>query len=364
MKLSNSRLTIVVVAIVWILVGCTSSSPKTSTSESDSGPTSTIDGGRDVTVGTFVARMIDSPEPLGLIPPYTYVHGEVYDGLAPNQTIDTQLPPPSDATPGCAVYSVGTPDCTGIGGCGAASNDAACAAGINTCACVATDKCQVFPTKKNVGDVTVSGVATTAGVTTFQLVNGGNSYNVDTNTTNLAYPGFGEGDTIKVSASGGDYEPFEVSAKGIAPVTLVRNEVNLVRDRASDDPTRYQALTIDWDPPVSANPSNIHLWLDISLHASEIGYLACDVEDTGSLTISAGLISQLVFLGNVGGWPEIGITRSSSSSTQIALGRVKLVVESYVERFPTIDGYKSCERNSDCPTDQVCNSGIKLCQAS
>jgi hypothetical protein len=324
-------------------------------------------GGNVETVGRFFARLIDSPEPMGTVPPTTYVHGEVYDGPAPKQTLDTQLPLPADATPGCAVYSVGTPDCSGIGGCSVGSSNAACAAAAstsgNTCVCVAKDTCQAFPTKKNVGTVTVSGVATTTGATTLQLVNGGNSYNVDVSTTTLAYPGFGEADTIKVSATGGDYEPFEISANAVKPLTLVRNDVRLVRDPASNDPTRYQALTIDWDPPASANASVIHLWLDVSLHASEIGYLVCDTADTGSLTVSAGLISQLVFLGNVGGYPEIGLTRRTSASTRITPGNVELMVESYVERFPTIEGYQSCgEDNTTCPDGQVCNTGNKLCE--
>jgi hypothetical protein len=364
MKTAVTLLTVPLVLAYGLALGCSSSS-KAPADKIDSGGLS--DGGNVETVGSFIARLIDSPEPMGTVPPYTYVHGEVYDGPTPNQNIDTQLPPPADATPGCAVYSVGTPDCSGIGGCSIGSSNAACAAAAstsgNTCVCVAKDTCQAFPTKKNVGDVTISGVATTTGATTFQLVNGGNSYNVDVNTTTLAYPGFGEDDTIKVSATGGEYGPFEISASGVAPLTLVQNDIHLVRDPSSDDPTRYQALTIDWNPQASANPASIHVKLDISLHASEIGYLACDAKDTGSLTLSAGLISQLVTLGNVGGYPEIGVTRSATSSTRITPGKVDLIVESYVERFPTIDGFISCgEDNTKCPDGQVCNTGNKLCE--
>jgi hypothetical protein len=105
------------------------------------------------------------------------------------------------------------------------------------------------------------------------------------------------------------------------------------------------------------------MWmLNISRHAGTVGFQACEVEDTGSLTLSASLISQLAALGNMAGFPELQVTRSTSGSATIAAGRIELAVEALVERFPTIEGYTSCADATDCSVDEVCNSTTKLCQ--
>ncbi|MFC1642462.1 hypothetical protein ACFL5O_07220 [Myxococcota bacterium] len=300
-------------------------------------------------------------------PAFTTVFGEVGDGPTPETTVKTALAAPSDATPGCVVYAVKPPDCVDIGGCSIQSDDAECAAaaksGVNPCVCVAKDKCRPYPTKKDVGSVTVNGVGTTAGADRFELENQADSYQVKADTT-LAHPGFREGETIRVSATGGDYEAFEVSAPAITPFRFTNAPFHLNRDPASTDTTKYQALTIEWNPPESATASRVTVDLNLSLHAGTVGILWCDVEDTGSLTISAGQISQLAGLGNIGGLPELTVTRITTGTVDIALGRVELLVMSESVRFPIVEGYTSCERPSDCDADQICNTAIKLCETA
>ena len=80
------------------------------------------------------------------------------------------------------------------------------------------------------------------------------------------------------------------------------------------------------------------------------------------MTLSAGLVSQLVGLGNIGGLPELTVTRKAIGTVDIEPGRVELVVESESVRFPIVEGYTSCLRDSDCATDQICNTAIKLCE--
>ena len=298
-------------------------------------------------------------------PSDVYVVGQIYDGPYPEPLVSTELPTPSDATAGCAVYSVAAPSCMDIGGCGASSRNAACAAlaSSNPCVCVATDTCLPNPTQVSAGTVSVSGIADTSGARAFQMVNLSNSYQVPA-AVNLAYPGFAEGDTITISATGGDCAPFDVIAKGIAPLKVTNETYDLLKDTSSTDGTKYQPLTINWTQPALVNNASIHVEIDISHHAGTVGYLACEVDDTGSLTISSGLVSQLVALGNIGGFPELTVTRASLGSTELAQGEVDLTIQSVIEPTLTIEGYTSCLADTDCPVGQVCNRGIKLCQGS
>jgi Cys-rich repeat protein len=293
------------------------------------------------------------------------VKGEVYDG--PYPAIENEVPAevPSGTTPGCVVRTIIQPDCIDIGKCGAESSVVACAkaavTGVNPCVCVAKNTCQAYPTKRNVGAVTVSGVATTSGETTFALQNLSNSYQTSTDVT-LAYPGIVEGEPIEIAANGGDYAPFKLSGTGIAPLTLTNEPYRFARDATGVDPNQYQPITITWTPPVAAN-TRIEVELNLSRHAGTSALLICDVEDNGSLTITSNLISQLIAVGGVAGFPELNVTRSISTFASVVFGKVELLVESNVERFVTVEGYATCLTNSECSSGEVCNTAIKLCQA-
>jgi len=363
MRLSTYSAVLAFVA-AGAITGCSTSEPVTTPKSVSSdtelgGFTVALQGFRD-------AKGSDIEDPTGADPAYTNVVGQVYDGSYPELFVETELANPPDATEGCAVYAVVPPDCTSIGGCGAASRDKSCADaaanGTMTCVCVAEDLCEAYPVKKNLGKVTVRGIADTSGVTAFELKNLSNSYQIPP-TTKLAYPGFAEGGEIEFAASGGDYEAFEVSAPGIAPLKLTNKPFNLAKDVSNPEPTAYQALTVTWTPPAPGSTSSILLEIDISRHTGTVGVLACDLDDDGEVTLSGSLISQLVGLGNVGGYPELTMSRWTTGATSIAEGVVRVQVESNVEPGLTMDGYTSCLSDADCPVIQVCNRDNKLCLA-
>jgi hypothetical protein len=367
MKLRSLALAALALLAHWTIVGCSSSSkPVGAAATGGTGGTSpNPDGSTDETVGSFTVSLVSAAVEGGINPPYADVAGFVKDGPTPELPFETALAAPSDATPGCLVYNVSSPVCTG--NCGATSTNAACAAAVNggnPCICVADETCQFPPTKKNVGAVTVYGVAATSGATQFDLMNLNNSYLLGPDTT-LEYPPFAEGDPIKISAAGGDYEHFEISAKGIAPLTLANEPYHLARDPSSNDPNRYLPLTIKWTPADldAGITTKVEVELNIARHAGSIALLICEVEDNGELVISSGLISQLLTVGTIGGNPELNVTRSLTESTAITPGKVELVVQSNIERFITMEGYTSCTVNTDCPTGQVCNGAKWLCVA-
>ena len=299
--------------------------------------------------------------------PYVEVQGWVTDAPYHERWVETELEAPEDATPGCAVFSVVNPDCSSLNGCGAGSTVASCdeaaSTGVNPCLCIANDTCEHTPSQLDVGDVTLDGVADTTGDKSWQLANVENTYHPPEGMT-LAPPGeaFAEGDAIALSATGGDYEAFDIAAQGVSPLVLTNNDIYLAKDTSTTDPTQWLALDVGWEPPESPDVSRISLELNISRHAGTVGLLICDLEDTGSATLSGSLISQLAALGNIAGFPELQITRYNTGSVETKDGNIELIVGAFVERFPTMEGYTSCLLDRECPTGQICNTQNKLCR--
>ena len=326
-----------------VLVACSSSnsSPANATTggngnaaggSSSSGGTSstgTMITAKSDEVGRFSVTLFEASTAIGnTVPAYTYVSGVIRDGVTPLGYTTTQVA--QDGT--CTLYSISVPSCTGItGGCG-------------TGVCVATDTCKALPTAKNAGTVTITGVGTSA----ISMVNISNNYQYG---GDIAYPGFAEGDTITLSSGGADYAAFTVSAKGIAPLKLSTDTYNL---------SKTSPLNLAWTAAGSLSDARILVNLNLSHHAGSTGLLSCDVADTGSLTISASLISQLINLG-VAGFPTLTVTRTSLGWVSITPGSVAFDVSSPISRTVTVDGYVSCTSNADC-TSGTCNTDMKLCE--
>jgi hypothetical protein len=98
-----------------------------------------------------------------------------------------------------------------------------------------------------------------------------------------------------------------------------------------------------------------HVSIDISHHGGIKGIIECDAEDTGSLELSAALLTELLNLG-VAGFPTIHISRRFVGSTTIAPGRVELAVVSDVLIPVEIPGLTSCNDDSSCPNGQTCQA--------
>ena len=87
---------------------------------------------------------------------------------------------------------------------------------------------------------------------------------------------------------------------------------------------------------------------------------------TGSATIPAGLINQLIEKGTAG-FPTISLTRRTLDSQTIEPGCVDLSVASPVEREIEVEGVVSCNCDStvECPSDdpKPCHEG-QVCRAA
>ena len=255
--------------------------------------------------------------------------GKIYDGPSPAQIVWED----GEASGACRLRTPRVPFCsTPCGG---------------SAVCVEDDTCAPYPKAGSAGPVTVSGVALAGGADTFTMDAIANNYQPPAYAA-LLYPGFAEGDTIRLAADGDVFGAFAVHARGIDPLSLTSEDVALAADTA---------VTLTWTPAAAPALASVHVKLDISHHGGTRGMIECEGPDSGALELPGSLISQLLDLG-VAGFPSIIVTRRSVGYTTIAEGRIDLVLSSRVERAVEIAGLTSCNGDSDCPDGQTCQADL------
>jgi hypothetical protein len=278
--------------------------------------------GSNEVVGTFqVQVLVDEKDASASM---TKVVGQVGDGPVPANVVWTVAKQDGD----CRLETPTVPFC-----------EAGCGADV----CVADGTCQPYPTPHSVGDVTLSGANVVGGGSVVTLKEIVKAYQLPAGTT-LVYPPFAEGDDITLHASGGDYAPFDLAAKGVDPLLVTSTDFELDKDKP---------LALAWAAATDTKASKIYLKLDISHHGGIKGMIECDTDDSGGLTISADMITELIGLG-VAGFPSLVMLRESLDSTNIAPGVVRLEVSSRAERAVSVNGIDSCNVDDDCPTGETC----------
>jgi hypothetical protein len=279
-------------------------------------------------VGTFQVSLVAPVAATGT-PGFTSVVGKVNDGPTPSPIVWEEAAKEG----GCSLFTPRVPFCAD-----------GCEGGA---VCVENDRCQEYPTSHSVGTVRVKGIRTSTGATEFSMDPVSNGYQTPSGVS-LPYPAFAEGDAISAEASGGDFEAFTLKSTGISPLTLADGALTLEAN---------QPLKLGWTPPGKTGISTVHVKLDISHHGGSKGMITCDVEDNGSLELSASITGQLKALG-VAGFPTIVLSRRAVGSTTISVGRVELAVCSEVEKEVKIPGLVSCNKPEDCPKGQTCQADL------
>jgi len=315
--------------------GSAGTSPTSGTGGSSNPSAGTNGGGAPNTgsneiVGTFQVQVTaDQADPTTGM---TKVVGQVGDGPIPSNVIWTV----TKTEGGCSLSVPSAPFC-----------EVSCGADV----CVADDKCQAYPTGHSVGSVTLKGVKLADGGTDLALKEIAKAYQPPAGTM-LAYPPFGEGDSLSLHATGGDYAAFDLETGGVDPLTLTSTDYELDEGKA---------LELKWDAPADPKSSQIFVKVDISHHGGAKGKIECTVDDTGSLTISAAMITELIGLG-VAGYPSVVVARQSIGTAKIAPGVVRLEVSSRTEEYLTVKGYISCTVDEDCPDGKTCRTNDSTCQ--
>jgi hypothetical protein len=278
-------------------------------------------------VGTFNLRLV--PEMTASaddnsVAAQTIFVGSVADGETPS--VNTWVVD-SEAN-GCKLYTPKSPFCDS---CGA------------TAVCVADDQCVERPIAQTVGTLKLAGV----GASEISMTAIAGNYQPPAGTA-LPFPPCAEGDEVKLSADGGKFSPFVLTAKCIAPLEFP-GPVAIVKG---------SPLKLTWKAPAQPTLARIQVHLDISHHGGARGKIECDLDDNGSIEMPATMVDKLVSLG-VAGYPSVVLTRASRGG--VASGepkKVVLIVQEAVERAVDIAGLVSCADTTDCPSGQTCQSDL------
>jgi hypothetical protein len=289
------------------------------------------------TVGAFDIRLVPMVPASGTTPAtpdYTSIQGLVGSGpRVPNLQLNLA------ATEGeCRLYTPTAPFC-----------DPACVGGT----CVTGGKCIPDPQPRNVGTVTIAGVATQPGSAPVSMAPDPPAYFYQPNgDVKVSFPPFAEGAELMLSASGADVPAFKIAGKGIRLLE--------VPSQSPIPVTKGQPLPVRWTAPGKPELTRVEVTVDISHHGGFKGSITCDTADSGSLSIPATLVGKLIDLG-VAGFPSVAIKRLATASAQTAAGRIDLNVTSERDVPLMIDGYTSCDEGIPCPMGKTCQQN-KTCR--
>jgi hypothetical protein len=214
--------------------------------------------------------------------------------------------------------------------------------------CVADNKCAKKPAAVGMGDLTFSGLA---------MADGSSSYILKPlSATIFSYTGVGvnyppcsAGTDVTVAGGADAATAFSVKTSCIEPLVVTG------ADPLPFDPAK--ATQVTWTPPSIAGKSRVYVEVDVSHHGNGLkGQIICEAADSGSLEITANLVSGLIALGTAG-FPELRLKRISTASAAAGSGKATLNVQMIVPRALAIPGLKSCTEDADCDPGQVCGTG-------
>jgi len=310
--------------------GASAGGPAAAGSSGSAGASSADRLAPDPLYGSFTLRLVPAVEATESSPAaaaQTSFIGFATEGETPvaNAWVQDQM------ANGCTLYTPKAPFC-----------DPACG---SSALCVSDDKCVKNPTSKPVGTIVLKGLKD--GDVSMSPLGTNNNYQPKAGTT-LPYPPCEEGAALSLAVDGGAYKSFELKSRCISPLEFT-GSLKLVKGSAAK---------IEWKAPTDKQVARIKVRLDISHHGGSRGKIECDVEDSGSLELSAAMVTKLLDLG-VAGFPTIILTRIVSGG--VASGEpqhVQFLVQQSVERAVEIEGLLSCTENSQCPAPKTCQSDL------
>jgi hypothetical protein len=256
---------------------------------------------------------------------YTAFSGAVADGVVPITVLEQV-----GEGEGCALLRRNNPFC-----------DPPCQPGTT---CDFDGACIAYPTNHSVGTLALSGL--TQGDVTVDPVMPTFDYFL----TELTHPAFAPGAAISLAAGGGDYSAFTLRGEGVAMIEPTTDALELHND---------QPLTITW--AAGEGNGKVRVELNIDQHGNTPVKLICESDDTGTLTIPAALISQLIGFG-ISGFPSVQYYRQTVDSVDLPPGCVDFAVRSHVQTLLSVEGHIPCKKPADCPDGQVCDILIETCK--
>ncbi len=253
-------------------------------------------------------------------PDYSAVSGEVNDGVVPIKVLD-QVASEGD----CVLLQRNNPFCDPP--CGPSET------------CDHDGSCIPYPLPKSGGQVSISGLNKAVELQPPSYFD-----------TQMPHPGFDPGAAIVLSAAGDEVGGFTLVGAGFAPVEL-SSGAWLVE--------AGEPLEVTWTAE-AAGPARILLRLNIDQHGNSPVQVFCDLPDTGTATVPASLVDELLGFG-VSGFPSGDLFRRTVDSVTIEYGCVEFLVFSHRQATVQVAGHIPCNDPDDCPPPLTCDLPTNTC---
>ena len=265
---------------------------------------------RATRVGGFGATLADA---------FTSVQGQVSDAVNPTAVLEVEA-----SAGGCELLRPPDLFC-----------EPTCTGGTT---CAADGSCVALPANRDVGEVTVTGLAADVTMTSRSPVF------FYTFTGDLPHPGFDANTEASLTTVGGDFAPFTLQTRGVDALATDLMEV------AIDTGT---GATVTWSAGTPNDDVRVEIELNIANHGGTPGRIECLAEDTGEFTIPAELVDALL-AGGYSGFPALRVTRQGATAVNAGPGCVDLRLKSEIVLPVAIPGLVSCSLEEDCPMGQTC----------
>lgn len=212
-------------------------------------------------------------------------------------------------------------------------------------ACGESGTCIPYPRQVSIGVVEIVGLTRATSMSPLQP---GNTYF----SPGADNPPFASDARVVLSAQGGSgWAAFELLGYGSAPLV----------EAPSWQLARGMDLSLSWPAPSTPAPTHVLVELTIDQHGVSPFLLSCELEDTGSASVPASIIAQLIDAG-VSGFPNGRIMRRTADHVLLEQGCVDLVVGSPRVANVTVAGYTPCNSSAECPSGQSCNTALQRCE--
>jgi hypothetical protein len=206
-------------------------------------------------------------------------------------------------------------------------------------------ECIPFPENKDVGTVTIRGLAE---LLAMEPVVPGNRY-FDTTLTD---PLFAPGDAIFLDADGADLPGFLLEGVGSDVLELPDETTIVIEDG--------QPILVEWPAPTTATDASVRLELSIDQHGNSPVKIECELDDTGSAELPAAIAEALLTAG-VSGYPNATLSRGTVDSAPVGDVCVELLVGSPRQPDVRVAGHTPCDDDEDCPDGLTCDIPNNTC---
>lgn len=205
-------------------------------------------------------------------------------------------------------------------------------------ACTADAQCVEFPSRIEVGTVTITGLEGPAEMEP--------AADLRYFLTDLPHPAIAPGATIELTADG-----FSLDGDGFSALEHTTGDLMVAEGTPLD---------LTWTPEDGNAIARVEI--NIDQHGISPATLFCDAPDTGSFTVPASIIDALIESGT-SGFPSANLYRQTIDSTDTATGCVEFRIRARTPATVVVDGHVPCTgAPGECPEGQTCNIPIQTCQ--